>query len=319
MTQLEKYSGFNTELALAETLDEIKAIETRAAAAAEFARREKIGVEEQNKWGRFRIQIEQKKGQWLEALFPQGGDRKSSSNNSNLNPTMADEGIKPDESANARLLYRESDLTNEAMDELESKGKVITPHAVSRTVRKKKQERYKKENPAPEMPNEKYRVIYADPPWQYGNTMPEYFTEQGDHYALMTVNEIALLPVESIVADNAVLFLWVTSPILEESFDVVRNWGFQYKSAFIWDKIKHNMGHYNSVRHEILLICVRGSCQPDVKRLFDSVQSIERTKHSKKPEKFREIIDTIYPEGRRIELFAREKVENWDAYGNEIQ
>ena len=89
-------------------------------------------------------------------------------------------------------------------------------------------------------------------------------------------------------------------------------------SLLIWDKVKHNMGHYNSVRHEFLLVCTRGSCQPDERKLFDSVQTIERTEHSKKPEEFRQIIDTIYPYGSRIELFARRPSEGWEAWGNEF-
>lgn len=170
----------------------------------------------------------------------------------------------------------------------------------------------------PPLPSDKYRVIYADPPWKYGNTMPDYFTEQADHYVLMTVKEICEMPVKDIAEDNAVLFLWVTSPILRESFDVVSAWGFEYKSSFVWDKIAHNMGHYNSVRHELLLVCTRGSCTPDIAKLFDSVQSIERTQHSEKPEYFRHIIDTLYPNGKRIELFARKQVANWETYGNEV-
>ena len=176
--------------------------------------------------------------------------------------------------------------------------------------------RYKEATIAPALSG-KYRVLYADPPWAYGNTMPDYFTEQSDHYPLMSVREIAALPVRDIALDDAVLFLWVTSPILAESFGVIDAWGFSYKSSFVWDKVKHNMGHYNSVRHELLLICTRGSCQPDVQKLFDSVQSIERTAHSVKPEEFRTIIDTIYPQGPRVELFARRKVEGWDTWGND--
>jgi N6-adenosine-specific RNA methylase IME4 len=87
----------------------------------------------------------------------------------------------------------------------------------------------------------------------------------------------------------------------------------------VWDKVKHNFGHYNSVRQELLLICTRGSCTPDVKELVDSVQTIERsTKHSEKPEEFRRIIDTLYPKGPRVELFARAKHEGWDSWGNEV-
>ena len=174
------------------------------------------------------------------------------------------------------------------------------------------------EIPQPEIPNNKYRIIYADPPWKYGNTMPIYFTEQADYYPLMTIKQIIDLAINVICEDNAVLFLWVTSPILEESFQVIDAWGFKYKSSFVWDKIKHNMGHYNSVRHEFLLIATRGSCQPDVKKLYDSVQSIERTKHSAKPEEFRKIIDIIYPNGKRIELFPRGSLpDKWEGWGNE--
>ncbi|MGA9855324.1 MAG: MT-A70 family methyltransferase [Gammaproteobacteria bacterium] len=167
-------------------------------------------------------------------------------------------------------------------------------------------------------PDGKYRVIYADPPWEYGNEQPEYQTEQADHYPLLSMQAICDLPVKNLAMEDAVLFLWVTSPILRESFDVVSAWGFEYKAAFIWDKVKHNMGHYNSVRHELLLICVRGSCQPEVQKLFDSVQSIERTEHSRKPEEFRSIIDTIYPSGPRIEMFARSGPPSpWKTWGNE--
>jgi N6-adenosine-specific RNA methylase IME4/predicted transcriptional regulator len=171
-------------------------------------------------------------------------------------------------------------------------------------------------------PTEKYRIVYADPPWSYGNTQPDYHTEQRDHYPVMELQAICDLPVAEWVEDDAVLFLWVTSPILEEAFDVIRAWGFNYKASFIWDKIKHNMGHYNSVRHELLLICTRGSCQPDVKTLIDSVQSIERSnKHSQKPVEFYDIIETIYTHGRRLEMFSRERREGWEAYGHiaEIQ
>jgi len=166
-------------------------------------------------------------------------------------------------------------------------------------------------------PSDKYRIVYADPPWSYSNTMPDYFGEQRDHYAVMPLADICALPVKDWVEGDAVLFLWATSPILEEAFQVVHAWGFEYKATFVWDKIKHVMGHYNSVRHELLLICTRGSCQPDEKQLIDSVQNIERAKdHSTKPVEFYDIIETLYTHGRRLEMFARSKREGWDAYGH---
>jgi N6-adenosine-specific RNA methylase IME4 len=172
-------------------------------------------------------------------------------------------------------------------------------------------------------PAEKYRVIYADPPWSYDDTtlvphrrgLPA--GDASEHYATMELAEIVALPVAQWAEDNAVLFLWATSPMLEEAFQVVNAWGFKYKASFVWDKIKHNMGHYNSVRHEMLLICTRGSCQPDTQQLFDSVQSIERSdKHSQKPLEFYDIIETLYTHGRKLEMFARGARDGWDVYGH---
>ena len=182
---------------------------------------------------------------------------------------------------------------------------------------RKKDKKYKIMN----MPDGVFRVIYADPPWKYNDKCEEGAIQSGGaekHYPTMSITELCNMELPKI-ADDAVLFLWTTSPLLEESFAVIKAWGFKYKASFVWDKIKHNMGHYNSVRHEFLLICTKGSCTPDNLKLFDSVQSIEKTdKHSQKPHEFREIIKTLYPTGNAIELFAREKHDGWESWGNEI-
>jgi N6-adenosine-specific RNA methylase IME4 len=178
------------------------------------------------------------------------------------------------------------------------------------------------------LPDAKYRVIYADPPWNYGNQITEDYGAARFHYPTMTIRELCemevpvgkdrrLVRVTEISEPDAVLFLWVTSPLLRECWPVIHAWGFTYKASFIWDKVLHNMGHYNSVRHEFLLIATRGSCTPDVPELIDSVQTIERTKHSEKPEEFRTIIETLYPHGRRVELFARKEAAGWDRWGNQ--
>lgn len=165
----------------------------------------------------------------------------------------------------------------------------------------------------------KYRIIYADPPWCYGDKLTDGYGTAENHYPTMTIKELCELPIKELAEDDAVLFLWATSPLLEECFPVINLWGFKYKTSFVWDKVKHNMGHYNSVRHELLLICTRGSCLPDGKTLYDSVVSIERSdRHSEKPEEFRHIIDSLYTHGNRIELFSRKKVDGWASWGNEV-
>lgn len=163
--------------------------------------------------------------------------------------------------------------------------------------------------------DKRYRVIYADPPWSYNDKQDTGMLGGAvKHYTTMTLKDICQLPIPA--EKDAVLFLWVTSPMLEDCFAVINAWGFKYKSSFVWDKVSHNMGHYNSVRHEFLLIATKGSCTPEVKKLFDSVVSIERTDHSRKPEQFRKMIDTIYPNGRRLEMFARDAADGWDVWGN---
>ena len=189
----------------------------------------------------------------------------------------------------------------------------ITVTAAYREVRKK-------ETKTPPLPKGKFRVIYADPPWQYADTRQEveYYGPAERHYPSMSLTDLCALDVTSITTQDAVLFLWVTSPMLSVCWQVIQAWGFSYKASFVWDKVKHNYGHYNSVRHEFLLICTKGTCLPEDKHLVDSVQSIERTAHSEKPEAFRTIIEKMYPNGRRLELFARKTIKGWSAFGNEL-
>lgn len=169
--------------------------------------------------------------------------------------------------------------------------------------------------------NGKYRVVYADPPWWYATEQhcgASQETTIGTHYPSMHTEDICALPVLDMLEDDAVCFLWATSPLLEHGLRVISAWGFKYKASMVWDKVKHNVGHYVSVRHEFLLIGTRGKCTPDIRRLHDSVYTEERTVHSRKPDYFRSFIDEIYPIGARVELFAREKSSGWDSWGNQL-
>jgi len=222
---------------------------------------------------------------------------------------LNDIGLTRKESSKAQVL---ASLSQEIFDDVKSGEKTFTQ------VRRE-QKREEVTRKVTVFPSDKFRVIYADPPWKYGDELIETYGPVTLHYPTMTLSELCALPIHELADDNAVLFLWATSPMLPEAFKVANSWGFQYKASFIWDKIKHNMGHYNSVRHELLLICTKGSCLPDSRELIDSVQSIERTAHSEKPEKFRHIIDTLYTAGKRVELFARSEHENWSSWGNEIE
>lgn len=178
----------------------------------------------------------------------------------------------------------------------------------------------------PELPEGRYRVILADPPWEYDVDLSRGATRSPErNYPVMNLEEIKKFGerIKEISHTNCILFLWITAPKLNWMNDVLEAWGFEYKTNFIWDKIKPNLGHYSSVRHEILIIAGKGKCSPtcDGKTIqsIDSVQSIEKsTKHSQKPNEFRKIIETLYPNSKKIELFAREKADGWDSWGLEI-
>ena len=176
-------------------------------------------------------------------------------------------------------------------------------------------------NIATEWPEGKYRVIYADPPWSYGDERSGgSYGGAVDHYNTMSLQELCDMPVANLAEKDAVLFLWVTAPMLmNEGNEVLKAWGFKYKAHFIWDKTNSFVGNYNTVQHELLLIATKGSCTPDNTQRFKSIQTIAKTKkHSEKPEEFRNIIETLYTYGNKIELFARKATEGWKVYGNEV-
>jgi len=173
-----------------------------------------------------------------------------------------------------------------------------------------------------EFPSDKYRVLYADPPWQYSDTREGLrahgYSGAQDHYPTLSVSELSALDISAISEPNSVLFCWATFPLLPDALEVVLAWGFAYKTAFVWDKQRGAFGHYHDASAELLIVAVRGSCTPDIDKKARQVHQISRGKHSEKPEAFRALIDEMYPYGKRIELFARQRAEGWDSYGNEV-
>jgi N6-adenosine-specific RNA methylase IME4 len=134
----------------------------------------------------------------------------------------------------------------------------------------------------------------------------------------MPLEEICALPVGDIAHDDCVLFLWTTAPFLEASFEVLKAWGFTYRTHAVWDKGQIGMGYYVRGQHEPLLICTRGNVPvPLPENRPPSVFYAPRTEHSAKPPIVREAIEKMYPGLRRIELFARGEIPNWATWGNQ--
>ena len=176
--------------------------------------------------------------------------------------------------------------------------------------------------------NNKYNIIYADPPWQY-----KVWSNKGknrsaeSHYKTMNIEDIIKMKdvINKISENDCILFIWVTFPCLKEAFKVIQEWGFTYKTcAFNW--VKRNkksnswfwgMGYWTRANSELCLIATKGK----IKRVSAKVHQIIDTpveEHSKKPDVVRDKIVELVGDKPKIELFARNCVDNWDCWGNEV-
>lgn len=172
--------------------------------------------------------------------------------------------------------------------------------------------------PKPEIPKGEFELIYADPPWRYNFTeSPTRSIEK--EYSTMTLDEIKKLEIPS--SKDCILFLWCPAPKLyPEGMEVIKAWGFEYKTCMVWVKDRIGMGYYARNRHEFLLIATKGSPgTPKPKNRPDSIINAKRGKHSKKPEITYKLIEQMYPKKKKIELFARNERKNWNSWGNEIE
>jgi N6-adenosine-specific RNA methylase IME4 len=162
-----------------------------------------------------------------------------------------------------------------------------------------------------------YPVIYADPPWQYEHCKTDSRKIE-NQYPTMTLDEICALDVPKIAANDAILFLWTTAPKVKESLQVIQAWGFEYKTQAIWEKEQMGMGYYFRNVHEILMVATRGKIPvPETGARLRSVFHYPRGKHSAKPREFYQIIETMYPEFDKIELFCRDPQDGWEVWGNQ--
>ena len=188
-------------------------------------------------------------------------------------------------------------------------------------------------NPSMKLPNKKYNIIYADPPWKYNDRAKTQLADRGAEgkYNVMSVNEIANLPVKTITANDCVLFLWITFPFLNEFTKVIDKWGFEYKTvAFTWVKTNASdssvvytdksffkgMGNWTRSNAEICLLGTKGKPQRVSKGISQILVS-HRGEHSAKPLVVRDKIVELCGDLPRIELFSRHVVDGWDNWGSE--
>lgn len=185
----------------------------------------------------------------------------------------------------------------------------------------------------PSLPKKKFDVIYADPPWDYNGKMQfdrsGLTSENGDlsknvfisaatfKYPTVKTSELKQMPILDIANDDCLLFMWATSPHLEQAIDLGKAWGFEYKTvAFVWDKMNHNPGQYTLSGTELCLVFKRGRIpRPRGTRNERQLIRSPRRAHSQKPDEVIEAITRMFPEQKKIELFARRSVKGWTTWG----
>ena len=172
----------------------------------------------------------------------------------------------------------------------------------------------------------KYQIIYADPPWRY-DYCRSHEREIENHYPTMTKIDLCNLPIKELADKNSILFMWVTYPKLNWLFDVLNAWEFEYKTVgFVWVKKNKKtdsnfwgMGNYTRSNSEMCIIATKGR---PLKRLVANIHQIIEEPinlHSKKPDIVRDNIVKLFGDLPRVELFARQKTEGWDIWGNEVE
>ncbi len=171
-------------------------------------------------------------------------------------------------------------------------------------------------------PDKKYNIIYADPAWEVkrgcdwnsnGKTRPL-------PYPTMSLDEIKALPVKNISDKDCKLFLWTINKYLDDAFDVMRDWGFKYSTTLVWTKKPRGLGLGGTftTNAEYLLFGYKGK-QKAIKKNDSCWWELPRSYHSKKPDFFRNLISQTYNENeKKIELFARQRFDGWDCWGNEV-
>ena len=185
----------------------------------------------------------------------------------------------------------------------------------------------------PPLPQKKFDIIYADPPWDYNGKMQFDKTGKGVaeidlskkifissaafKYPTLKLDELMSIPVADIARDNCLLFMWTSSPHLVQAIELGKAWGFEYRTvAFVWDKLNHNPGQYTLSNCELCLVFKRGKIpRPRGARNVQQLVRAPRGEHSEKPIAVAQAIERMFPTQDRIELFARRQLRGWSAWG----
>jgi N6-adenosine-specific RNA methylase IME4 len=219
---------------------------------------------------------------------------------------------------------------------MENKKEKLTAYSLYSVQQKERTKVNPLEGIYPQLPDKKYQVIYADPPWDYGGKMQYdkstikeenvgfekkiFLSSATFKYPTLKLKQLKELDIDSIAENDCILFMWTTGPQMANSIELGKAWGFEYKTiAFVWDKMVHNPGRYTLSQTEFVLAFKKGKFpQPRGARNVRQMIAVHRREHSVKPVEVIDGITKMFPSQRKIELFARDNYIGWDNWGLEI-
>jgi N6-adenosine-specific RNA methylase IME4 len=329
-----KYDAACRAIAEAKSVDEVTDWIDKAAAVREYGRRirnRQIEIDAIE----IRVRAKKRRGEILASMKAAGQIRrgqasKEMSSTNDISFTLDELGISRNESSEEQKIaaipgdsferlvarcraYAEANPNKRSFDVL-SEGR----HVDKKAAREERERQLGESQRA--LPDKRYGLILADPEWRFAT----YSLERGmdraadNHYPTSETDAICARPVVDIAADDCVLFLWATAPMLLDALRVMAAWGFEYKSHAIWKKDRIGTGYWFRNQHELLLVGTRGKVPaPAMGTQSASVIDAPLGEHSAKPGCFHDFIESYFPSLPKIELNARRARPGWDAWGYE--
>ena len=330
--ELIRYDAACRALAEAKRVDDVKAIKDKAVAIRAYARQIKNPQLEADAW-EIKKRAEDKFGELSAALekaqHGPGRGKKRLPTSGKAFKTAALKAVGVSTSAAGR--YEQFNRLSPAEKERRiakgraaiEAGKSIADAIINQETKKERRAERERELGAKQLalPDKKYGVIVADPEWRFEPWSRETGMDRAadNHFPTSVLEVIKARPVETIAADDCVLYLWATAAMMLHAALVMAAWGFDYKSQHIWGKDLPGTGYWNREKHELFLIGTRGNVPcPAPGEQWDSLIMAPRGEHSAKPECFLEMIEQHYPTLPKIELNRRGPPRpGWDAWGLE--
>jgi len=325
---LVRYDAACRAIAAAKTVDEAKKIRNHAEAMRAYARlanNKQLEVDA----AEIRIRAERRVGELI-------GEQKKSTGLARGAVGSKVTGSKRDPVKDTRLSLKDAGIGKHLADRGRKLAAITAPEfevkvidwrsriereherVTTNLIREDTREQKRTERITRPLPPGTFRLLYADPPWRYEHVVTESRAIE-NQYPTMALEDICAIEIPA--ADDALLFLWATSPKLAEAMAVLKAWRFDYRTCAVWDKETIGMGYYFRQQHELLLVAARGALPaPEPSTRPPSIFRARRAEHSAKPDLVYDILEAMYPtftEHDRIELFARAGRRGWAAWSNE--